>query len=112
MKKLIAAAGIGAALTIAPLLGAGTASADPVTICAANVGGYGVVGGHTSCAFAANIRSAYQASGGMQHFVAYSPATGDRYYVGCESTYVNFASGGSAYAQQCYAGDNAEVVIW
>ena len=56
MKKLIATAGIGAALSAGTLLGIGPAHADVFDICPS--GNEGVVGGHTSCAFADNVRQA------------------------------------------------------
>jgi hypothetical protein len=112
MKKLItsglAAAAIGGALLAAA---PAQASYDVFTTCPS--GHTGVVGGHTSCAFAENISRAFYASGGASEFIAYSPVTGERYIVTCEGGYrASFDTGGSLIASQCYAGDNAEVVVW
>ena len=109
MKKLISG-GLAAAAVTGALLCAAPAQADPVSICPS--GHAGVVGNHTTCIFAEYVRAGYVASGGAQNFVAYSPATNLRYQVSCEDTFVNFTNGASDYAQQCYAGDNAEVVVW
>ncbi len=73
----------------------------------------GVVGGHTSCAFAENVAQAFFACGMCHHFPAYSPVTGERYEMDCEGMYPAYmADGEMLTSTRCYAGDNAEVVIW
>ena len=90
---------------------AAPAKADLFTMCP---DGYeGVVGGHTSCPFAENVRRAYYASGMNQEFVAYSPVTGERYVMDCVGRFpAHFIDGETLVATRCYGGDNAEVVIW
>ncbi|WP_324687361.1 hypothetical protein [Mycobacterium sp. 94-17] len=73
----------------------------------------GVVGGHTSCAFAANVRQIFYASGMSNHFTAYSPVTGDGYEMTCAGRYpAYFSDGSTTISTRCYGGENAEVVIW
>jgi hypothetical protein len=73
----------------------------------------GVIGGHTTCAFADNVQSAFYASGMSHDFIAYSPVTGERYEMSCEGMYpAHFNDGQVVKSTRCYAGDNAEVVIW
>jgi len=50
----------------------------------------------------------------MSHdFVACSPVTGERYEMSCEGMYsAHFTDGIVVKSTRCYAGDNAEVVIW
>lgn len=87
------------------------AHADVFDICPG--GGEGVVGGHTTCAFADNVRSAFFASGGSPDFLAYSPVTGERYEMTCAGRYsAHFSDGQVLNSTHCYAGDDAEVVIW
>jgi hypothetical protein len=57
MKKILAAAGIGAALIAGPLLDISPAHADVFTMCPS--GHEGVVGGHTTCAFAENVQRVF-----------------------------------------------------
>jgi hypothetical protein len=87
------------------------AHADVFDICP---GGHdGVVGGHTTCAFADNVQRAFYASGRSPDFLAYSPVTGERYEMSCEGMYpAHFRTGEVVKSTLCYAGDNAEVVIW
>ena len=104
-----------AALAIAAVITSVTfaapAHADVFDICPD--GREGVVGGHTSCDFAENVREVYFGSGQPAHFVAYSPVTGDRYEMDCESGYsARFSDGGVRDSIRCYAGENAEVVVW
>jgi hypothetical protein len=100
----LAAVGLSAALT--PL-----AKADAFEMCPD--GHEGVVGGHTSCEFAENVRLAFFASGMAQHFPAYSPVTGERYEMDCEGLFpAYFTDGAVVTSTRCYAGENAEVVIW
>lgn len=73
----------------------------------------GVVGGHTSCAFAVNVRQAFYATGMSNHFTALSPITGDGYDITCVGRYTAYFDDGSTkVSTRCYGGDNAEVVIW
>lgn len=73
----------------------------------------GVVGGHTSCAFAANVRQVFYASGMANTFTAFSPVTGDGYEMTCVGRYpAYFTDGSTMTSTRCYGGDDAEVVIW
>jgi hypothetical protein len=84
---------------------------DIFTICPD--GHEGVVGGHTSCAFAANVRQIFYASGMSNNFTAYSPVTGDGYEMTCVGRYqAYFNDGSTMISTRCYGGDNAEVVVW
>lgn len=84
---------------------------DVFTICPD--GHEGVVGGHTTCAFAANVRQIFYASGMANHFTAFSPVTGDGYEMTCAGRYpAYFSDGSTKVSTRCYGGDNAEVVIW
>jgi hypothetical protein len=106
MKRvLLALAGLFSALLLAP-----TAHADYFDMCPD--GHEGVVGGHTSCSFAQNVRSGYFLWG--LHFNALSPAMGTWYVVDCDPTIrpAIFTGGASVNSVRCYAGDGAEVVIW
>lgn len=84
---------------------------DVFTICPD--GHEGVVGGHTTCAFAENVRRAFYNSGMANTFTAYSPITGDAYEMTCAGRYpAYFTDGSTTISTRCYGGDNAEVVIW
>lgn len=75
----------------------------------------GVVGGHTSCLFAENVRRAFFAADDGSEIVAYSPVTGERYEMTCTAGFrANFSDGSHRVATRCVGGDNesAEVVIW
>ncbi|UQX09648.1 hypothetical protein [Candidatus Mycobacterium methanotrophicum] len=75
----------------------------------------GVVGGHTSCLFAENVRRAFYAADDGADIVAYSPVTGERYEMSCTAGYrAHFDDGSQRIATRCVGGDNdsAEVVIW
>jgi hypothetical protein len=73
----------------------------------------GVVGGHTSCAFAANVRQMFYVTGMSSNFTAFSPITGDEYQMTCVGKYrAYFTDGSTMISTRCYGGDNAEVVIW
>lgn len=73
----------------------------------------GVVGGHTSCAFAENVRRTFYNSGMATTLTAYSPVTGDAYEMTCAGRYpAYFEDGSTKISTRCYGGDNAEVVIW
>lgn len=73
----------------------------------------GVVGGHTSCAFAENVRRTFYASGMADTFTAFSPVTGDAYEMTCAGRYpAYFEDGSTMISTRCYGGNNAEVVIW
>lgn len=78
-------------------------------------GSEGVVGGHTTCSFAENVRRAFYASGDSGDIVAFSPVTGERYEMSCSDGYLaNFVDGTQRVATRCIGGDNdtAEVVLW
>lgn len=84
---------------------------DVFTICPD--GHEGVVGGHTSCAFAENVRQTFYATGMSKQFTAFSPVTGDGYTMTCVGRYpAYFSDGSTKVSTRCYGGDNAEVVIW
>lgn len=73
----------------------------------------GVVGGHTSCEFADNVRRTFYATGMSNSFTAYSPVTGDGYEITCVGRFpAYFTDGSTKISTRCYAGENAEVVIW
>lgn len=75
----------------------------------------GVVGGHTSCLFAENVRRAFYAANDGADVIAFSPVTGERYEMVCSGGYrANFVDGSQRVATRCVGGDNdsAEVVIW
>jgi hypothetical protein len=75
----------------------------------------GVVGGHTSCLFAENVRRAFFAADDGSDIVAYSPVTGERYEMACTAGYrARFSDGSHRVATRCVGGDNdsAEVVVW
>ncbi len=84
---------------------------DVFTICPD--GHEGVVGGHTTCAFAANVRQIFYATGMSNDFTAFSPVTGEGYEMTCVGRYpAHFSDGSTMISTRCYGGDNAEVVIW
>ena len=87
MKKLLAAAGIGAARGQLADCGAGTANAENFTICPS--GESGVSTADTSCAFADNVRWAWYSQPGTI-VTAYSPVTGLYYTMQCTSTATTF----------------------
>ncbi len=108
MNKLIK---IGLGVVIAGGLSTAPAHADVFDMCPD--GQEGVVGGHTTCDFADNVRGAFYASGRLNDFVAYSPVTGERYEMSCEAGYsAHFSNGAVVNSTRCFGGDNAEVVIW
>ncbi len=74
----------------------------------------GVVGGHTTCPFAENVRQAFLASGMSHHFPAYSPVTGETYAMDCEGEYpAYFSDGAVVTSTRCYTtASDAEVVVW
>ena len=72
MKKILAAAGLGAAVALGSLVGAGTASAENFTICPSGMSGVSTA--DTSCAFADNVRWAWYSQPGTI-VTAYSPVT-------------------------------------
>jgi hypothetical protein len=110
MKKTIIG-GIAATATALGITLAAPAQAEVFNMCLS--GNQGVVGGHTTCAFAENVQRAFYASGMANHFIAYSPITGERYEVTCMGRYpAHFVTGETLISTRCYAGDNAEVVIW
>jgi hypothetical protein len=73
----------------------------------------GVVGGHTSCEFAENVRAAFFACGECHHFLAYSPVVEKRFEMDCEGLYPAYMRDGEVLTStRCYGGEDAEVVIW
>jgi hypothetical protein len=73
----------------------------------------GVVGGRTTCAFAANVRQMFYASGMSNDTTAYSPVTGEAYEMTCVGGYTAYFDDGSTkVSTRCHGGDNAGVVIW
>lgn len=103
--------GVGVAIAAAVGLSTAPAHADVFDMCPD--GHEGVVGGHTTCDFAENVRSAFYASGELNNFVAYSPVTGERYEMSCQGEYPAYFTGGAVVnSTRCYGGDNAEVVVW
>jgi hypothetical protein len=114
MKKVLAAAGIGAALAAGALVGPGTSHADFVfDICGSGVDGV-VDGTPTSCPFADNVRVAYFQSGGGSFVEAYSPVTERLYAMDCgnRNFVARFSNGTSHPSVLCTGGNNAAVVIW
>ena len=88
-----------------------SSGADVFTICPD--GHEGVIGGHTTCAFAKNVRRTFYATGMSDNFTAFSPVTGDAYEMTCVGRYpAYFDDGSMMISTRCYGGDNAEVVIW
>ena len=87
MKKLLAAAGLGAAVALGSLVGAGTASAENFTVCPS--GQSGVSTADTSCAFADSVRWAWYSQPGTI-VTAYSPITHLAYTMQCTSTSTTF----------------------
>ncbi len=83
MKKALAVAGLGAAVALGSLVGAGTANADNFNICPS--GESGVSTADTSCAFADNVRWAWYGQPGTI-VTAYSPVTHQSYAMQCTST--------------------------
>jgi hypothetical protein len=95
----------------APAPAPGAAGSNVFIVCPD--GHEGVVGGHTSCAFAENVERVFAAAGRPDSVVAYSPVTGERYEMSCESGYVaHFFDGASRTSTRCTGGEDAEVVLW
>jgi hypothetical protein len=113
MKKQLIGGGLAAAAVTGALLCAAPAQAhdDVFTMCPS--GNEGVVGGHTTCAFAENVQRAFYASGMSNDFIAYSPMTGERYEITCVGRYpAVFVTGETLISTRCYGGNGAEVVVW
>ena len=89
MKKALVAAGLGAAVALGSLVGAGTASADKFTVCPSGMSG--VSTDDTSCAFADNVRWAWYSQPG-NIVTAYSPVTHQSYTMQCTPTATTFWS--------------------
>jgi hypothetical protein len=97
----------------APLPPPDQSSSQTFAIC--GDGREGVVGGHTSCLFAENVRRAFFAADNGSDIVAYSPVTGELYELTCTAGYrARFNDGSQRVATRCLGGDSgsAEVVIW
>lgn len=104
----LAAVGTGLALSATP---AHAETGGVFDMCPS--GREGVIGGHTSCAFAENVSQAFWAAGGTSEVVAYSPVTGARYDMICEpGNMAHFSTGQSLLAVRCWGGDGAEVLVW
>lgn len=104
MKALLLTGVAAAALALAP-----TAHADVFDMCPD--GHEGVVGDHTSCGFAENIRTGFLRFG--PHFNAFSPATKGWYEVNCIGpAEAEFTNGVTVSAVNCFASNNAEAVVW
>jgi hypothetical protein len=110
MKKVLAAAGIGAALTVGGLAGIGPAHAASFAICPSHHAGV-IDGTPTSCPFADNIRAGWYANAGVNPFLVYSPVTEESYPVACVASVEN-VSGVVINGWTCYGGHDAEAVIW
>ena len=87
MKKALVAAGLGAAVALGSLVGAGTASAENFTICPSGMSGVSTA--DTSCAFADNVRRAWYSQPGTI-VTAYSPVTHQSYTMQCTPTATTF----------------------
>ena len=110
MRKSLIAGAVGAAAIAAAVSLAPSANAGPTfDVCPS--GSSGVIGGHTSCPFADIVAGGYYQHGSA--FYAYSPATGQTYGVTCTSGYLaHFTNGHTHLAARCFAGTNAQVVVW
>jgi hypothetical protein len=104
MKTLVAAAALAAAASIAPV-----AAPEAIAVAHADECGYARPGirveavGPTSCPFAINVANTMMNGGGTA-FNAYSPTTGETYWMTCR-----IESHGST---TCRGGNNAEVIIY
>ena len=85
------AAGSPSTKSPAPAAAPSTSSASAGSAC----GGGLSVGPNTSCAFAQEVRDAYQSSGGSSSVVAYSPVTHQDYVMSCTSTSPHTCTGGN-----------------
>jgi hypothetical protein len=91
-----------ASASAAPVAAAPAAPAGTVSYCGSPAGQGGIsVNADTSCPFAENVESAWQASGGAGSVTAYSPVTGLAYTMSCTAS-------GTGY-EVCTGGDNAYV---
>jgi hypothetical protein len=73
----------------------------------------GVVGSHTTCAFAENVRKGFFLQNMPRQFTAFSPSTGQAYDMECGGlTPAHFVDGRTLNTVRCYGGDGAVVVIW
>lgn len=108
IKTLAAALGVAGAIASAT-----PAHADVFDMCPDKH--EGVVGGHTTCGFAANVRKAFYITGMSRQFVAYSPETGKPYHMVCSGIRpAAFGDGSVLNSVNCYAvdGNQVNVVIW
>jgi hypothetical protein len=113
MKKFLAAAGVGAALTVGGLAGISPAHADFVfNVCGSGLDGV-VAGTPTSCPFADNVRASYFSYGGPM-VQAWSPVTEQYYMMDCSNgNYIaHLAYGGTHPAVLCTGGNDAAVVVF
>jgi hypothetical protein len=113
IAALIAAASATAAIGLSsPVALAPQANAQTLFVMCPD-GLEGIVGGHTSCPFAQNVRQAFYSSGMSHQIAACSPITGECYDMDCEGEYpAHFVDGETHIATRCDGGENAEVVIW
>jgi hypothetical protein len=106
MKTILATVIVGVAVGFAPAV-----HADDFVLCPD--GHEGVVGDHTSCPFAENVRKGFFVQNQPEHFTAYSPVTGEGYEMGCNGPdLVRFIDGAVVTGFRCYGGNGAEVVVW
>lgn len=86
------------------------ASAEEFEMCPD--GHEGVAEGRTTCAFADNVRSAYQNEPGPLYH-AYSPVTGEMYVMQCQGGFTaNLIGGARVDSVRCVGGDDAVVILW
>lgn len=102
---------IGLGVVVAAGLSTAPAYADDFVMCPD--GHEGVVGDHTTCAFAENVRKGFFLLHQPAHFTAYSPVTGQPYAMECgDLSAVHFVGGAVVNGVRCVGGERAEVVIW
>ena len=109
MKRVLAAAGIGAALAGGVALAAPANAAESVSICPD--GFTGVAEGQTSCVFAHNVGVGVYRQG-IPIVDAYSPVTGEVYQMQCSTGFQISAGGRAISADRCVGGNNAVVWVW
>jgi hypothetical protein len=110
MKKLIAAAGFGAAIATTVALAPSANAYENFYVCPS--GRSGVATTVTSCAFADNVRYSYLHENG--HVVtAYSPVTEQFYNMQCGEGFVaELNNGATVRSARCVGGNNAVVIVW
>jgi hypothetical protein len=113
MKRVLAVAGIGAALTVGGLAGISPAHADFLWAACGDQHSGVVVNTPTSCPFAHNVANAYLYRAGNLTNV-WSPVTGRSYDMSyCTSGYVAYmAYGGTKIVSLCQGGNDANVIVY